>query len=94
MEGFQKDKYDEILGFKEKGLSILVMAAIGFRSVNDCCQCKPKVRKRAEDMFIWYKKNSYLIVCEVVSDIIGNNLIFLCPNAKKINLLIKHTLQS
>lgn len=54
MEGFQKDKFDEILGLKEKGLSVIVMAAVGFRSENDSYQFKPKVRKRFEDMFIWY----------------------------------------
>jgi nitroreductase / dihydropteridine reductase len=32
MEGFQKEKYDEILGLTQKGLTSVVIAAIGFRS--------------------------------------------------------------
>lgn len=55
MEGFRKDKYDEILGLKDQGLSTLVMAAVGFRSETDSYQFKQKVRKPAAEMFAWYK---------------------------------------
>lgn len=55
MEGFRKEKYDEILGLKDQGLSTLVMAAVGFRSETDSYQFKQKVRKPAEEMFAWYK---------------------------------------
>lgn len=35
MEGFQGEKYDEVLGLKAKGLGSVVIAAAGYRSADD-----------------------------------------------------------
>jgi nitroreductase len=52
MEGFNADKFDEILGLKEKGLTTAVIAPIGFRSEDDGYSKLAKVRKPEEEMFI------------------------------------------
>ncbi|NER12330.1 NAD(P)H-dependent oxidoreductase [Leptobacterium flavescens] len=52
IEGFSPEKYDEILGLKEKGLSSVVVAAIGYRSQEDQTQHFAKVRKPAQELFI------------------------------------------
>jgi nitroreductase len=44
MEGFQKDKYDEILGLKAKGLSAVVIATAGYRAVDDPAAALAKSR--------------------------------------------------
>jgi len=49
MEGFNPAQYDEILGLKEKGLSAVVIAGVGFRSTEDAMQHAKKVRKPLED---------------------------------------------
>lgn len=54
MEGFEKDKYDEILGLREKGLSSVVMAAVGFRAPDDKYQFKAKVRKTLGELVTFY----------------------------------------
>ncbi len=51
MEGFEKKKYDEILGLTESGLTASVLAAIGYRSDEDPLQFLPKVRKPGELLF-------------------------------------------
>lgn len=51
MEGFEADKFDEILGLKEKGLTTAVVATIGYRSEEDQLQHAVKVRKRKEELF-------------------------------------------
>lgn len=51
MEGFDSEKYDEILGLSERGLSASVIAAIGYRSGEDQLQYAPKVRKPLEVLF-------------------------------------------
>jgi len=51
MEGFDAEKYNEILGLKEKGLSVAVIAAVGYRSASDEYQFAEKVRKPAEELF-------------------------------------------
>ena len=51
MEGFDKEKFNEILGLKEKGLSVSVIAAVGYRAEEDAMQFAPKVRKPAELLF-------------------------------------------
>lgn len=51
MEGFDAEKYNEILGLKEKGLSVSVIAAVGYRSQDDASQFSAKVRKPAEVLF-------------------------------------------
>jgi nitroreductase / dihydropteridine reductase len=54
IEGFEKEMYDEILGLKEKGLSSVVMAAVGYRSADDKYQFKPKVRKSIKELITFY----------------------------------------
>jgi len=50
MEGFDKDKFDEILGLKEQNLTSVVMATIGTRSNDDQYQHLAKVRKTLNEM--------------------------------------------
>jgi nitroreductase len=50
MEGFNAEGYDDILELKEKGLSAVVMAAIGFRASDDTMQHAKKVRKPLNDL--------------------------------------------
>lgn len=51
MEGFESDKYNEILGLKKKGLNAAVIAPVGFRSEEDHTQFRKKVRKPKEVLF-------------------------------------------
>ncbi|EKD31196.1 MAG: nitroreductase [uncultured bacterium] len=51
MEGFDKAKFDEILGLKEKGLTASVLGAVGYRSAEDSHQFLKKVRKPMKDLF-------------------------------------------
>lgn len=52
MEGFEPDKYDEILSLKEKGLQANVLATLGFRDESDKYAKNPKVRRSHDDLFI------------------------------------------
>jgi nitroreductase len=52
MEGFEADKYNEILGLTEKGLNASVVATIGYRHEEDATQHYAKVRKSNEELFI------------------------------------------
>jgi len=52
MEGFDKEKYDKILGLKELGLTASVLAAVGYRDSNDPFLAFKKVRKPIEDVFM------------------------------------------
>ncbi|MBN8643565.1 MAG: NAD(P)H-dependent oxidoreductase [Flavobacteriales bacterium] len=52
MEGFEADKYNEILGLTEKGLNASVVATIGYRHDEDATQHYAKVRKSTEELFI------------------------------------------
>jgi nitroreductase/dihydropteridine reductase len=52
MEGFQAGKFDEILGLKEKGLTVSVIAPIGFHAEDDSYSDLPKVRRPKEELFI------------------------------------------
>ena len=52
MEGFDSDKYDEILGLKEKNLHSVVLLTVGYRSSEDGYQHLAKVRRSKEDFFI------------------------------------------
>jgi nitroreductase len=54
MEGFEKEKVDEILSLKEKGLTSVVIATLGFRSPSDKYQHLAKVRKSLDDMILRY----------------------------------------
>ena len=51
MEGFEPEKYDEILGLRAKGLTAIVACAIGYRSTEDATQNAPKVRKPLTVLF-------------------------------------------
>lgn len=50
MEGFQPEKYDEILGLKEKRLGSVVIATAGYRSAEDKNAGLAKVRFDAKDV--------------------------------------------
>jgi nitroreductase/dihydropteridine reductase len=52
MEGFSAVKFDEILGLREKNLTAVVIAAIGFRADDDQYSKLAKVRKPEEELFI------------------------------------------
>jgi nitroreductase len=52
MEGFQPEKYDEILGLKEKGLGAVVIATAGYRSADDKYAAAAKSRFDAKDVVI------------------------------------------
>lgn len=51
MEGFESDKYNEILGLEDKNLNAAVVLAVGYRSAEDETQHLPKVRKSKEELF-------------------------------------------
>jgi len=51
IEGFEPEKYNEILGLSEKNLNALVVTAIGFRSDEDETQHYKKVRQSKEELF-------------------------------------------
>ena len=51
MEGFEPDKYNEILQLSERGLNAAVIATIGYRSDDDKTQKSKKVRKPFETLF-------------------------------------------
>jgi len=51
MEGFEPEKYNEILGLSKQGLNAAVIATIGYRSNEDHTQNRPKVRKPINDLF-------------------------------------------
>jgi nitroreductase len=44
MEGFQNERYDEILGLKDRGLGAVVIATAGYRSSDDANAKLPKSR--------------------------------------------------
>lgn len=50
MEGFDKEKYDEILRLKEQGLTAVVACPVGYRSKEDAAASLPKVRWPASDV--------------------------------------------
>ncbi|WP_299716718.1 NAD(P)H-dependent oxidoreductase [uncultured Tenacibaculum sp.] len=52
MEGFEAEKYNEILNLEEQGLNTSVIAAIGYRSSEDAAQHVKKVRKPIKDLFV------------------------------------------
>lgn len=51
MEGFEREKYNNILGLQKQGLNTSVIATIGYRSDNDTSQHTPKVRKLIKTLF-------------------------------------------
>ena len=52
MEGFEPEKYNEILGFNELGLNASLVAAVGYRHEEDTTQHYAKVRKPKQELFI------------------------------------------
>lgn len=50
MEGFQPDKFDEILGLPAQGYGSVVLGAAGYRSPDDRAALAAKVRYPAEDV--------------------------------------------
>lgn len=51
MEGFDKGKFDEILGLKNKGITSAMIAAVGYRSEADDTQHFKKTRKPIDEIF-------------------------------------------
>ncbi|MDT3403414.1 NAD(P)H-dependent oxidoreductase [Mucilaginibacter terrae] len=52
MEGFEAEKFDEILGLKEKNVTATVIVTIGYRADDDPYAKLAKVRKPASELFI------------------------------------------
>lgn len=52
MEGFEPEKYNEILGLNELGLNASLVAAVGYRHEEDATQHYVKVRKPKQELFI------------------------------------------
>jgi nitroreductase len=52
MEGFEPEKFNEILGLSELGLNASLVATIGYRHAEDDSQNYAKVRKSNEELFI------------------------------------------
>lgn len=59
MEGFEPEKYNEILGLKSKNLNASVIVPIGYRAESDTTQFLPKVRKPIEELFEINNANSF-----------------------------------
>lgn len=59
MEGFEADKYNELLKLPEQNLNAAVIAAIGYRSESDNSQFGPKIRKSINDLFEINKAEPY-----------------------------------
>ncbi|NDV42402.1 NAD(P)H-dependent oxidoreductase [Flagellimonas sediminis] len=51
MEGFESERYNEILGLSSKGLNAAVIAPVGYRATDDHTQFRKKVRKPHEELF-------------------------------------------
>ncbi len=52
MEGFEKCRYDDILGLKARGLTASVIAALGYRQPGDKYAAAPKVRFAREEVVL------------------------------------------
>jgi nitroreductase len=52
MEGFEPEKYNEILGLDKLNLNAALVAAVGYRHEEDATQHYAKVRKSNDDLFI------------------------------------------
>lgn len=50
MEGFERHRYDDILGLKVRGLTASVIAAVGYRGASDKYATAPKVRFPREEI--------------------------------------------
>lgn len=51
MEGFEPEKYNDILQLSEQHLNAAIIAPIGYRSKDDDTQYRPKVRKSINELF-------------------------------------------
>ena len=51
MEGFEQEKFNQLLGLNDKGLNAALIAPVGYRSVEDHTQFRKKVRKPKEILF-------------------------------------------
>lgn len=51
MEGFEPEKYNEILGLDKLGLNAALVATVGYRHEEDATQYYAKVRKPIEELF-------------------------------------------
>lgn len=51
MEGFQADKFNEILRLNEQGLNACVIAALGYRHNDDPASARKKFRRTGEELF-------------------------------------------
>ncbi len=52
MEGFEREKVNELLDLPSKGLSAAVMAPVGYRSEADATQHNNKVRRPENELFV------------------------------------------
>lgn len=52
MEGFQAEKFNEVLALNEQGLNACVIAAIGYRHSDDAASARKKFRKPKEELFV------------------------------------------
>jgi nitroreductase len=55
MEGFEAEKYNEILGLNELGLNASLVATVGYRHEEDLTQHYAKVRKSDNELFTTIK---------------------------------------
>ena len=55
MEGFDRQKFDEILGLKEKNLTSAVMCTIGYRLESDKYAAQKKVRFSSDEVLVRVK---------------------------------------
>ena len=51
MEGYQVERYNEILGLDPQGLNASVIVPVGYRSLEDHTQFRKKVRKPLHELF-------------------------------------------
>ena len=51
MEGFEKEKMDELLGLKQLGLKSVLVVTLGYRTVDDSNASRPKSRLPKEQLF-------------------------------------------
>ena len=52
MEGFERARYDDLLGLKARGLTASVIAALGYRKESDKYATAPKVRFPREEVVV------------------------------------------
>lgn len=51
MEGFESEKYNEILGLEKQGLNASLVIPVGYRSSDDASSLAKKVRRTAAELF-------------------------------------------